>query len=84
MLAERHLGEQVADYRATMREDRSLYDLGTVVFAGGAILLKEHFRCVAPIIEYSKGQFYSHQLVPMRLPSASVSTQVNVAFRPVG
>lgn len=71
MLAERHLGEQVADYRATMREDRSLYDLGTVVFAGGAILLKEHFRCVAPIIEYSKGQFYSHQLVPMRLPSAS-------------
>ncbi len=71
MLAERHLGGQVADYRATMREDRSLYDLGTVVFAGGAIMLKEHFRCVAPIIEYSKAQFYSHQLVPLRLPSAS-------------
>jgi len=71
MLAERHLGGQVADYRATMREDRSLYDLGTVVFAGGAIMLKEHFRCVAPVIEYSKAQFYSHQLVPLRLPSAS-------------
>ncbi|HZH07929.1 MAG TPA: AAA domain-containing protein, partial [Lautropia sp.] len=27
--------------------------------------------CVAPIIEYSKAQFYSHQLVPLRLPSAS-------------
>jgi very-short-patch-repair endonuclease len=61
----------VPDYRSALREDRSLYDLGTVVFAGGAILLKEHFRCVGPIIEYSKAQFYSHQLVPLRLPSAS-------------
>lgn len=70
-LADRHLGGQVADYRSALREEKSLYDLGTVVFAGGAILLKEHFRCVAPIIEYSKAQFYSHQLVPLRLPSAS-------------
>lgn len=70
-LADRWLGDQVPDYRAALREDKSLYDLGTVVFAGGAILLKEHFRCVAPIIEYSKAQFYSHQLVPLRLPSAS-------------
>ena len=71
LLADRHLGGQVADYRAALREEKSLYDLGTVVFAGGAILLKEHFRCVGPIIEYSKAQFYSHQLVPLRLPSAS-------------
>lgn len=70
-LADRHLATQVADYRSALREEKSLYDLGTVVFAGGAILLKEHFRCVAPIIEYSKAQFYSHQLVPLRLPSAS-------------
>ncbi|UYY59296.1 AAA domain-containing protein [Sphingomonas sp. S2-65] len=71
LLAERHLRGQVADYRAALREEKSLYDLGTVVFAGGAILLKEHFRCVGPIIEYSKAQFYAHQLVPLRLPSAS-------------
>lgn len=71
LLADRHLGGQVADYRAALREEKSLYDLGTVVFAGGAILLKEHFRCVGPIIEYSKAQFYAHQLVPLRLPSAS-------------
>ncbi|WP_240500008.1 AAA domain-containing protein [Sphingomonas montana] len=70
-LAQRHLAGQVPDYRAVLREEKSLYDLGTVVFAGGAIMLKEHFRCVAPIIEYSKAQFYSHQLVPLRLPSAS-------------
>jgi very-short-patch-repair endonuclease len=70
-LAARHLGRQVDAYRAAMREDKSLYDLGTVAFAGGAIMLKEHFRCVAPIIEFSKAQFYSHQLVPLRLPAAS-------------
>lgn len=71
LLAERHLGGQLVDYRSAMREEKSLYDLGTVVFAGGAILLKEHFRCVSAIIEYSKAQFYAHQLVPLRLPSAS-------------
>ncbi|KQM19617.1 AAA domain-containing protein [Novosphingobium sp. Leaf2] len=70
-LADRHLAGQLDDYRSALREEKSLYDLGTVVFAGGAILLKEHFRCVGPIIEYSKAQFYAHQLVPLRLPSAS-------------
>jgi len=70
-LARRYLGSQVEDYRAALREDKSLYDLGSVVFAGGAIMLKEHFRCVAPIIEFSKAQFYDHKLVPLRLPSAS-------------
>lgn len=71
LLAARHLGSQLDDYRSALREEKSLYDLGTVVFAGGAILLKEHFRCVGAIIEYSKAQFYAHQLVPLRLPSAS-------------
>lgn len=41
------------------------------MFAGGAIMLTEHFRCVAPIIEFSKAQFYSHRLNPLRLPKAS-------------
>ena len=67
-LARRHLGGQVDDFRAALREDKSLYDLGSVVFAGGAIMLKEHFRCVAPIIEFSKAQFYDHKLQPLRLP----------------
>lgn len=69
-LATRHLTEQVADYRASLREEQSLYDLGKVVFAGGAIMLTEHFRCVAPIIEFSKSQFYQ-SLNPLRLPKAS-------------
>jgi very-short-patch-repair endonuclease len=70
-LARRHLAEQVVDYRSSLREEQSLYDLGKVVFAGGAIMLTEHFRCVAPIIEFSKAQFYSHRLLPLRLPAAS-------------
>ncbi|MCA0891409.1 AAA domain-containing protein [Qipengyuania flava] len=70
-LAVRHLSAQVPDYRASLREEQSLYDLGKVVFAGGAIMLTEHFRCVAPIIEFSKAQFYNHRLNPLRLPTAS-------------
>ncbi len=70
-LARRHLSEQVVDYRSALREEQSLYDLGKVVFAGGAIMLTEHFRCVAPIIEFSKAQFYNHRLLPLRLPTAS-------------
>jgi very-short-patch-repair endonuclease len=70
-LATRHLSAQVADYRSCLREEQSLHDLGKVVFAGGAIMLTEHFRCVAPIIEFSKAQFYGHRLTPLRLPMAS-------------
>lgn len=70
-LATRHLSAQVADYRSCLREEQSLYDLGKVVFAGGSIMLTEHFRCVAPIIEFSKAQFYGHRLTPLRLPMAS-------------
>src|SRR3989304_5304073 len=34
-------------------------------------MLKEHFRCVAPIIEYSKREFYNHELRPLRVPKSS-------------
>jgi very-short-patch-repair endonuclease len=34
-------------------------------------MLKEHFRCVAPIIEYSKREFYNHELRPLRRPKKS-------------
>jgi very-short-patch-repair endonuclease len=48
-----------------------MYDLFNVVFAGSAVMLKEHFRCVGPIIEYSKREFYNHELRPLRVPRAS-------------
>lgn len=48
----------------------SLYELGGMLFPGRAILLREHFRCVEPIIRFSS-RFYPHPLIPLRLPTAS-------------
>ena len=70
-LMQRFLAEQVPLYRAQMSPERSIYDLAKVVFARNGVVLKEHFRCVAPIIEYSKREFYAHELRPLRLPKPS-------------
>lgn len=67
----RFLGNQVATYRPQMSPERSIYDLFKVVYAKSSVMLKEHFRCVGPIIEYSKREFYNHELRPLRLPKAS-------------
>lgn len=70
-LMTRFLANQVDIYRPQMSPDRSIYDLFKVVFAKSAVMLREHFRCVAPIIEYSKREFYNHELKPLRLPKSS-------------
>jgi len=70
-LMSRFLGNQVETYRPQMSPERSIYDLFKVVFARSAVMLKEHFRCVGPIIEYSKREFYNHELRPLRMPKAS-------------
>lgn len=70
-LMSRFLGNQVKTYRPQMSPERSIYDLFKVVFAKSAVMLKEHFRCVGPIIEYSKREFYNHELRPLRMPKAS-------------
>lgn len=67
-LMQRHLADQVPLYRAQMSADRSIYDLAKVVFARSGVMLREHFRCVAPIIEYSRREFYHGELLPLRLP----------------
>ena len=67
----RHLGNHVPLYRDQMSPERSIYDLFKVVFAESGVMLKEHFRCVAPIIEFSKREFYNHELNPLRKPLAS-------------
>jgi len=48
----------------------SLYELGGMVFPGQAIMLREHFRCVEPIIRFSS-RFYPSPLIPLRIPKAS-------------
>jgi very-short-patch-repair endonuclease/transcription elongation GreA/GreB family factor len=70
-LMTRFLTNQVETYRPQMSPERSIYDLFKVVFAKSAVMLKEHFRCVAPIIEYSKREFYNHELQSLRLPKTS-------------
>jgi len=70
-LMSRFLAKQVPIYRAQMTPDRSIYDLFKVVFAHSTVMLREHFRCVPVIIEYSKRYFYNHELKPLRLPKAS-------------
>jgi very-short-patch-repair endonuclease len=70
-LMNRFLGNQVVTYRPQMSPERSIYDLYKVVFARSGVMLKEHFRCVGPIIEFSKREFYNHELRPLRLPHIS-------------
>ncbi len=67
----RFLGNQVEIFRSQMTPERSIYDLFKVVFAKSSVMLREHFRCTAPIIEYSKREFYNHELRPLRVPKSS-------------
>lgn len=70
-LMSRFLSNQVETYRPQMSPESSIYDLFKVVFANNTVMLKEHFRSVGPIIEYSKREFYNHELRPLRVPKAS-------------
>ncbi|AYA38063.1 DUF559 domain-containing protein [Hymenobacter oligotrophus] len=70
-LMARFLSTQVGLYAPQLSPERSIYDLFKVVFADSGVMLKEHFRCVGPIIEYSKREFYNHEIRPLRLPSAA-------------
>ena len=47
----------------------SLYDLASMTFPGGVVLLKEHFRCVEAIIAFSS-RFYPQALIPLRVPTS--------------
>lgn len=56
---------------AQMTPDKSIYDLARVVFAGNSVMLREHFRCVPAIIEFSNREFYEGDIKPLRLPKAN-------------
>ncbi|WP_158618382.1 AAA domain-containing protein [Candidimonas sp. SYP-B2681] len=58
-------------HRFEMALDKSIYDLASVVFAGNSIMLREHFRSVPAIIEFSKREFYQNELIPLRVPKRS-------------
>lgn len=68
-LMTRFLSDQ--PYKEEMTPEKSLYDLASRVFAAQQVMLREHFRCVQPIISYSNRQFYSEAIQPLRIPKAS-------------
>jgi hypothetical protein len=71
-LMQRFLSEQVPVYpRADVSRSAPSTILPRSCSPAVAVMLKEHFRCVAPIIEYSKREFYQHELRPLRLPKTS-------------
>ncbi len=68
-LANRFLISQ--PHGSEMTPDKSIYDLARVVFAGNSVMLKEHFRCVPAIIEFSNREFYQGDIRPLRVPKAN-------------
>jgi very-short-patch-repair endonuclease len=57
-------------FYSEMTPEKSIYDLARVVFAGNSVMLKEHFRCVPAIIEFSNREFYQNEIRPLRIPHA--------------
>lgn len=68
-LVGRFLGNQ--PFGSEMTPDKSIYDLARVVFAGNSVMLKEHFRCVPAIIEFSNREFYQNDIRALRVPKAN-------------
>ena len=56
-------------FKTILLPGASLYDLAKVMFPDKFVMLREHFRCVEPIIRFSM-QFYPEPLLPLRIPTA--------------
>ncbi|MGO1751230.1 MAG: AAA family ATPase [Psychroflexus sp.] len=61
----KHL-EYLGDDRIQIRSDNSLFTLSKMVAGSSNLALKEHFRCVSEIIEFSKYYFYENSLKPLK------------------
>ena len=55
----------------------SIYDLARQSFGGGAVGLREHFRCVPEIIQFSNALSYDFEIKPLR-ESSDVSLKPHV------
>lgn len=51
--------------------ERSVYDLASVMFASDLVRLREHYRCVEPIIEFSNHLCYGGEIKCLRVPTAT-------------
>jgi very-short-patch-repair endonuclease len=66
-LRHHYLGDM--PYKSLLEPGESIYDLMRAVFPNERLMLKEHFRCVEPIIRFSM-QFYPEKMLPLRIPAA--------------
>lgn len=66
-LRHHYLGE--LPFKSLLEPGESIYDLMRAVFPNDRLMLKEHFRCVEPIIQFSM-QFYPEKMLPLRVPTA--------------
>ena len=66
-LRHHYLGDM--PFKSLLEPGDSIYDLMRAVFPNDRLMLKEHFRCVEPIIRFSM-QFYPEKMLPLRVPEA--------------
>jgi very-short-patch-repair endonuclease len=66
-LRHHYLGDM--PFKSLLEPGESIYDLMRAVFPNERLMLKEHFRCVEPIIRFSM-QFYPEKMLPLRIPAA--------------
>jgi len=51
-------------------EKTSIFEMGMQMYPKNHLMLREHFRCVEPIIQFST-RFYNGRLIPIRVPKPS-------------
>ena len=66
-LRHHYLGDM--PFKNLLEPGDSIYSLMRAVFPDERLMLKEHFRCVEPIIRFSM-QFYPEKMLPLRIPEA--------------
>ncbi len=64
----------------------SLYELAQLFFTSQTLMLKEHFRCLPEIIEFSNQNFYQGEILPLRnIPDAQkLNPTLETIFVPEG
>jgi very-short-patch-repair endonuclease len=68
-LGRKHLANQ--PFASEMTPEKSIYDLARVAFSDNHVMLREHFRSVQPIIEFSNRNFYDGEIRALRVPRPS-------------
>lgn len=70
------MGEDAINIRA----DASLFSLSKMVAGTTNQTLREHFRCVPELIEFSKTHYYDNKIIPLKLISSNRLTPKQVHY----